>query len=514
MKKLIHIIAAAALLGGLAGCKQPEPEVIQAVDLRYRAESEYNLAATGAKAFTIVVTSSAPWSVTSAHPDWCIISEEEGQASPADEVHVGKGTKTYVSVQYYDNTNLDDRTDKITIQSDYWVGKVITVNQKGIAYLNVPKEEQELAVVKAGGEYSFHVNANQNWSAEVTSGAWLSITQGLSGTGDGTVTVMAEENASELRYATVTVYDRHNVAMATVKFTQDGVQLVPDALEIRAGYDQTSAQVGLTANAKWQVVKGADNADWFTIDTPTGEGTGTIKLTLTQNDGTSIRKSSILVRNVSTNPDDPVVEKEVVIKQGYKVEPVRVIANDDMAASWTSDWANAPVYVKDVGLRFDSKCRLNKSMPFGDYTFHWSAIDSGARVRHWFCFDESAELKFDIRPADNKFSFDINAAGDGNKPDLGSYTGVDFTQAIECTYKFDRNGVRGVFVKNEENLDVEYCHITYYVNGEVAASFDTGPKMLRSIYYGSNINMYIGVQDIGSAILEWYEYTAPLDWDE
>ncbi len=508
MKKLFHIIAATALLGGLAGCGQKEPEVVQAVDLRYRCESEYNLAATGAKAFTIVVTSSAPWSVTSAHPDWCIISEEEGEASPADAVHVGQGTKTNVRVQYYNNTGLDDRTDQITIQSDYWIGKVITVNQKGIAYLNVPTEELEQPVTKAGGDITFHVNANQNWSAQVTEGHWLSILDGATGTGNGTVTVTAEENASELRYAKVTVYDRNKVAMATVNFTQDGVQLVPAANEIRASYDQLSASVDITANAKWQVVKGADEADWFTIDTPTGEGNGTIKLTLTQNDGAAIRKSSILVRNVSTNPDDPVVEKEVVVKQAYKVMPQRYILNDDEIAKFDLEWANAPVYTKDVGTLFKAQSRLhNSNMPFGTYTFRWSNFTAdpagaeGLRCRHWFCFPESCELKFDIRPVDGKISFDFNVAGDGNKPSIDAYTNVDFTQPIEITYKFDPSGS-------------EYCKVTYLVNGVVAGTFETSEKLLRSVKWGQSVNMYFGADKSGSAILEWYEYTAPLDWDE
>ena len=508
MKQLVSIIAAAALLGGLAGCTQKEQEVVQAVDLRYRAESEYNLSATGAKAFTIVVTSSAPWSVTSAHPDWCIISDEEGAASPAEDVHVGKGEKTYVTVQYYDNTSLDDRTDKITIASEYWVGKVITVNQKGIAYLNVPAEEQEQAVGKAGGEITFHVNANQNWSAEVTDGRWLSVTEGATGTGDGTVTVTAEENSSELRYATVVVYDRNKVAMASVKFTQDGVQLVPAATEIRAGYDQLSASADLAANAKGQVVKGADEADWFTIDTPTGEGDGTIRLTLTQNDGTSLRKSSILVRNVTTNPDDPVIEKEILVKQAYKVTPVRHIVDDDEIAKWDQEWANAPVYTKDVGTLFKAQSRLhNGSMPFGTYTFRWSNFTAdpagaeGLRCRHWFCFPESAELKFDIRPVDGKISFDFNVAGDGNKPSIDAYTNVDFTKPIEITYKFDPSGA-------------EYCKVTYLVNGEVAGTFETSANLLRSVKWGQSVNMYFGADKSGSAILEWYEYTAPLDWDE
>ena len=508
MKKIVYILAAIALFGGLAGCDRKEPEVIQAVDLRYRAESEYNLAATGAKPFTIVVTSSAPWSITSAHPDWCIISEEEGEASPADSVHIGHGTKTTVRVQYYDNTDLDDRVDKITIKSDYWVGKVITVTQKGIAFLTVPADQLEQAVTKAGGNYSFQVNSNQDWSAEVTEGYWLSIAEGATGHGNGTVTVTAEENASELRYAKVVVYDRNKVAMATVNFTQDGVQLVPAATEIRAGYDQLSASVDIVANAKWQVAKGADEADWFSIDTPTGEGNGTIRLTLTQNDGTAIRKSTIVVRNVSSNPEDPVVEKEIEVKQAYKVEPQRFIVDNDEVAKWDQEWANTPVYTKDVGALFTAQSRLHKSgMPFGTYTFRWSnfTVDpsaaEGLRVRHWFCFDEGAELKFDIRPADGKISFDVNVAGDGNKPSIDAYTAVDFTQPIEITYKFDPSGT-------------EYCKVTYLVNGEVAATFETSENLLRSVKWGSDINMYFGADKSGSAVCEWYEYTAPLNWDE
>lgn len=507
MKKIVYILAAAALFWGLAGCSRKEPDAIKAVDLRYRAESEYNLAATGAKPFTIVVTSSSPWTITSEHPDWCIISDEEGEASPADSVHIGHGTKTYVRVQYYDNTSLDDRTDKISIQSEDWVGKVITVNQKGIAFLTVPTDQLEQPVTKAGGDITFYVNANQDWSAEVTSGHWLSIKEGATGKGNGSVTVTAEENASELRYAEVTVYDRHKVPMVVVHFTQDGVQLVPASNEIRASYDQFTASVDITANAKWQVVKGADEADWFTIDTPTGEGNGTITLTLTQNDGSGIRKSSILVRNVSTNPDDPVIEKEIVVKQAFKLVPVRHIVDDDEIAKWKQEWANPPVYTKDVGTLFKAQGRLNASMPFGTYTFRWSnftidpAAAEGLRVRHWFCFDESAELKFDIRPVDGKISFDVNAAGDGNKPSLDAYTAVDFTQPIEITYKFDPSGA-------------EYCKVTYLVNGEVAATFETSENLLRSIKWGSKINMYFGADKSGSAILEWYEYTAPLNWDE
>ena len=52
------------------------------------------------------------------------------------------------------------------------------------------------------------------------------------------------------------------------------------------------------------------------------------------------------------------------------------------------------------------------------------------------------------------------------------------------------------------------------MNGVESASFDTSENLLRTITWGASINMYIGVQDTGSAICQWYEYTQPMNWDE
>jgi len=508
MKKTVYILcAAAALLPGLWGCQRKAvQEAVDAVDLRYRADDVYTLDARGAKAFTILVASSKPWTVTSEHSDWCIISDEEGAAVDPATLHVGKAEPTTIRVQYYDNIGLDDRTDKIYIQSDGWTGKTITVNQKGIAFLTIPEEDLDLEVEKAGGEFTVHVRSNQPWSSKVTDGNWISITDGATGEGEGTITVEAMENTSELRYAQMTVYDRHAVAMALIQFTQDGVQLVPLSTELRAGYDQASAELEIVANAKWTVTKASDADEWFTIDTPTGEGNGVIRLTLTPNEGTGLRKAEILVKNVVANPEDAQVEKSITVKQAYRIDPVRVIVDAGEMDSWKSDWVNAPVYTKDVGTLFTAKARLNRSMEFGSYTFRWSAISPGARVRHWFCFSDGIELKADIRPAGAKVSFDFNAASSGasGKPSLSAYTDVDFTQPVELTYKFDPSGA-------------EHCHVTYLINGVEAASFDTSADMLHTVKWGSSINMYIGCDEEGSgssAVLEWYEYTAPMNWDE
>ena len=508
MKKIVYIFCAAAvLLGTLQGCQKKAEEAVKTVDLRYRANDSYDLPATGAQSFTILVASTDPWTVTSEHPDWCIISEEEGEASDPELVHTGKATPTTIRVQYYDNTFLDDRTDKITIQSDYWVGKVITVNQKGIAFLTIPESDLDLSVEKAGGNYYIHINSNQPWSARVTDGDWISITDGASGEGVGTVTVTAQDNVAELRYAEVTVYDRHEVASAKILFTQDGVQLVPAVTEVRAGFDQLSSELEITSNTDWVVVKASESDDWFTLENASGKGSGTVKIHFTQNNDEGLRKAEVIVKNVVANPEDFQVEKTIVVKQAYKIEPVRVVVDNDELSLWKSDWANAPTYAKGVGTTFVGTARLNRSMAFGSYTFRWSNFVTdpelgGPRIRHWFCFNESCELKADIRPADVKVSFDFNAAGDGNKPSLNSYTAIDdWTQPIELTIKFDPSGA-------------EHCHVTYLVNGVEAGSFDTAPDLLRSVTWNAGINMYFGVDVAGSALCEWYEYTAPMNWDE
>ena len=512
MKKIfILFCCAAALVTGLTGCKQQEvEEPIKIVDLRYRAQDSYDLPAAGAKAFTILVASTEPWTVTSAHPDWCIISEEEGDASDPEAVHLGQAEATVIRVQYYDNTFLDDREDKITIKSDYWTGKVITVRQKGSAFLTVTEEDLDQDVTKAGGDHFIHIKSNQDWSARVTGGDWATVTDGATGHGTGVVTVNAAENSSELRYAEVTVYDRHNDPAALIKFTQDGVQLVPLATEIRAGYDQLTGEVDVLSNAKWTVTKESETDDWFQILTPTGEGDGKIQLSFTQNDEDGLRAAVIILKNVVAHEGDYAAVKEITVKQAYKITPVRVLFNADELGSWSSDWTNAPSYSKDLGgTLFTAKARLhNGSKPFGTYTFHWSNItqnpasETGVRVRHWFCFDEGCELKADIRPMDGKVSFDFNAANDGNKPSVSGFTDLDFSQPVEFTYKFDPSGAN-------------HCHVTYLVNGKVAGSFDTSEEMLRTVTWGKSINMYIGVdnENSGSAVLEWYEYTAPMNWE-
>lgn len=502
MNKISNILFGATVLLLAGGCVQKTEEPLKSVDLRYRADDSYMLDATDAKPFSIVVTSTEDWEVFSEHPDWCIIDEEEGKASDPELVHVGKGEKTTVHVQYYDNPDLDDRTDKLTIKSDFWIGKTITVIQKGIAFLSIPEEEKEFDIVKAGGEIDIHVNSNQNWTARLMDGSWLVLDEGESGNGNGIIKLTAQNNPGEKRYGSLKIFDRHDEEMVTVNFTQDGVQLDPASFEIRAGYDQLSASLDVVSNTNWIVVKDNDADTWYSFDKASFEGNGTVNLTLTENTGTGLRVGNIILRSVNPDPEGYVAEKIITVKQAHKVKPVRYIIDNDVISSWKSDWINTPVYTKNVGTLFTSQARLNKSgMPFGTYTFRWSAIDPACRVRLWLCFDDSQEIKYNIAAADGKMKMDFNC-GMSTKPTLPSSSyPVDITQPVEMTVKMDPSGA-------------EHCHVTFLVNGEVAGEFDSSDAVMNMVKWGVDINMYFGVDTGGSAVCEWYEYTAPVNWDE
>ena len=499
MKKLIYILlAAAALLPGLQGCKEKEEKPGTMVDLRYRVEDSYELDAVNARAFSITVTSTDPWTVTSRHPDWCIIETEEGEGSDPDMVRVGKGEKTTLRVQYYDNTELDDRIDYIDIRTETWHGKTVTIKQKGIAYLTVAEEAVEIE--KDGGEVEIHIAANQDWSAAVTEGDnWLSIEEGATGTLDGVITLFAKENPGEMRYAAMVVYDRHNVLMATVNFTQDGVLLDPETLEIRAGYDQPSAELRVSSNAEWKAVKDNENDTWYTIENPDHDGDGVIRITLKENTGDQLRSAGIILKTVSDDPEAFTAERIITLKQAYKINPVRVMMDNDEMSKWKSDKTNTPVYTAGVGMLFPGYARLNNgSMAFGSYTFRWSNISADALIRLWFCYSDGEEIKYNLNAASGKTAVSVNK-GSGADPGMVNTT-FDPSVPHEMTYKFDPSGS-------------QYCHVTLLLDGVEFTSFDSSPAVMPYVLWGKSVNMYLGVET-GSAVLEWYEYTPPMNWDE
>ena len=476
------------------------------VDLRYRAEDSYSLPWNSPEAFSFKVKSTDPWTVRSYNPDWCTITPAEGEGNP-----VINEAQTYtVTVQYKDNAQLDDRIDTLEIKSDYWVGKLITVYQKGNAYLDVKDDEQSLEIGEEGGALEFAVSANQDWSAVVIEGTdWLTITSGATGSLDGKVALSTVENTGEKRYGAVSVLDRHGVERAVVKVTQNGVQLDPATMEIRAAHDQGVYELTVVSNAAWKAEKTDEKAMWLDIENPENNGEAVLRITMNNNEGNSIKKTTIKLTTIA-EPGQPVVVREVVVKQAYVQIPERMIFNAAELANWTADKGVDPVYLGAEGTLFQATtsgsvyARLYRSgMPMGTHTFRWHTFSADARVRLWWTFGNNNEIKYNLRGSGDGTGYtEISTSPSGPDSDFVNVEGVDMTVPHEMTVKF-----------TPSEINEGYCHVQFILDGVEFQSFDTNDSSaVPECTWQKTIGMYFGCYT-GSAICEWYDYTEPFSWD-
>lgn len=502
---LLTICAAIALISGLGGCQEKEEGPMKWVDLRYRAEDSYSLPWESPEAFSFLVKSTDPWTVRSYNPDWCTITPAEGEGNPA----IADAETYTVSVQYKDNAQLDDRVDTLEIKSDYWVGKLITVYQKGNAYLDVKDEEQNLEIAKTGGELTFAVKANQDWSAKVIEGGdWLSVKSGATGSLDGSVSLTIGENTGEKRYGAVSVIDRHGEERVVVKVTQDGVQLDPATFEVRAAHNQGVYELTVVSNASWKAEKTDDKAQWFTIENPENTGEAVLRIVMNDNEGNSLRRTAIKLTTVA-EPGEPVVEREIVLKQAYLQVPQRTVFNDSEMSYWSPDKGVNPVYLGEQGTYFEATssgsvyARLYRSgMPMGTHTYRWHTFSPEVRVRLWWTFGNNNEIKYNLRAdGDGNGYTEISTSPSGPDADFANVEGIDMTVPHEMTVKF-----------TPSEINEGYCHVQFILDGVEFQSFDTGDNAVMECTWQKEIGIYFGCYT-GNAICEWYDYTEPFSWD-
>ena len=522
MKRLTNIILVlAVLIPGLWGCQPEKTEPVKVVDLRYRVEDSYELEAISPRGISITIASTDPWTVTTQHPEWCMIDIEEGEASDPDSVHVGLGKKTIVHVQYYYNDNLDDRDDIIEIRSDYWLGKKVKVHQKGTAFLEVDKTSQ--TPTKAKADYTVNVLSNQKWTAKFieetdsvtlhkeqgdTTVCWISVKSGASGEGNGTVTVAVEDNPEEQRAAVLALFDRNGVERARVGFTQAGVLLEVSQLKLRVGYNQTQAEIIVDCNTSWKVEKSGTD-DWLTVAKTNYVGKDTIKLTLQVNDGEVLRYSDLRVSTIAASAGDYVAKRDVEVKQGYKVTPVVTVFNQAEYGKWKEESSLHAVAVAN-GMQFINGVKLQRNLPFGDYSFYWSDMSftagQDARMKTLFAFGAGQEVKYYL---------EIRSDGTG-KTAVGFNTGTDSenTAPSVSNVKFDPAGSHKITYSFMPIIDSEYCTVSFYLDDVFVTSFTSAEKVMYNVKWGSEFNTYLEVDQGGQGTLEKYEYQAPVDWGD
>lgn len=459
-----------------------DDEAMKWVDLRYKAGNTYTLEALNPAPITIQVKSTDPWEVFSKHDDWCTISPDKGEP----------GETFDVQISYNDNNHLDDRIDTITIKSDYWTGKEVIVTQKGTAYLTL-EDNEDFVLEEGEGTRIFTVKSNQDWKTAVTTGEeWLSITQGTTGAQNGDVTVKCIENKGEKRIGIVTVYDRHDVARATVQVIQKGLVLDFTQLLYKLSYAEQDLRIAVTSNAEWSVSKDNEDAEWYSFEQTSFNGDGTLVVKLDENPGGAVRKASFTLSTKLIEGLKPIT-KTVTIKQGNHVIPTIHEFDDAEKGRWTLNNGVVNFANGDITCTVGRLVQYKKFDP-GYYEFRVKSMTSGARAVLFFVYG-TKEIRWHLNMGTGKTEFSLTSNTSVSNQNVnfdktkGSYTlGLNLLKADNGKYKV------------EWSLDGVLLH-TYNGDEEFDIDYDTK----ADIYVGSNLE---------TAVFDWWSYSQPIDWGD
>ena len=171
-------------------------------------------------------------------------------------------------------------------------GLTVTFTQSGVV-CSFAVTPPSVSVPPEGSSTNVTVTAPAgcDWTA-TSNAAWLTITAGTSGSGDGTATVTAAPNTvPQSRSGTVTV------AGETVTFAQDGIScsfaVDPVSAAVPAGGSSSVVAVTATAGCGWTATS---NASWLTITAgASGFGGGTVSVTVTANTSFEARTGTLTV---------------------------------------------------------------------------------------------------------------------------------------------------------------------------------------------------------------------------
>jgi hypothetical protein len=169
--------------------------------------------------------------------------------------------------------------------------QVHTVTQAGSCSTSIAPPSQ--TVPAAGGtatSVTVTAPANCNWTA-VPSQAWLTVTSGASGSGNGTVGLSVEANIGPDRSATVTIAGQTHTVSQTSGCTYS-LNPTSHALDLTAQTPPAIA-VNTTSGCFWTAVS---NDAWIIVQSgASGSGPGTVTYRVTANTGNNPRTGTLTI---------------------------------------------------------------------------------------------------------------------------------------------------------------------------------------------------------------------------
>lgn len=222
------------------------------------------------------VKSNTEWDILSA-PNWLSFSKIKGYGNEE------------ITVSAAENPNLEQRSGTIEIgQRGLTLKCEISVTQSG---MTLSSDSSLLEFSDKGGQQTFEIQSDGAWSSFCSSD-WFNASP-ISGNGDTTITVTAEENISnDDRNGTIS-YSFGNQS-TEVLIHQTGKYFNIDNKAFEFDSHGGSHTISLSTNESWSVHI-VDDADWLSLSSTSGEGDEEITLTVNDNPSVNPRSSEIII---------------------------------------------------------------------------------------------------------------------------------------------------------------------------------------------------------------------------
>ena len=239
--------------------------------------SPSSFAASGGNGTINVDTSSdCPWTASS-NDTWITITSGASGTGP--------GT---VSFLVNSNTGTSSRTGSLRV-----AGQTVTVSQEAGATCTYSMKPTSQSVGAEGGPGSVGVTAGTGcpWTAS-SNVAWITVTAGSSGSGNGTVVYsVAAHSSTSPRSGTLTI------AGMTFKVNQAGVpctySISPTSKSFSASAGSESLNVTSLTGCGWSAVS---STSWITVTSgSSGSGSGTVGYSVNANSSSSSRTGTLTV---------------------------------------------------------------------------------------------------------------------------------------------------------------------------------------------------------------------------
>ena len=223
---------------------------------------------------SVTIPAGCSWTAASNSPAWISVTTGAGPNTS------GNGAVTF---QVAANATTAARTGSLTI-----AGKTVNVNQAGTCDVTLAPTGVSAAAAASTGLVGVATGATCPWSA-TSSAAWLTVTSGGSGTGNGTVGYSMTANTGAARTASLTIGGRQfSVQQAAPACS---VSLSPTNTALTPGVASRGITVTAGAGCPWTTT---NTASWITITSgASGTGNGSVFFNVAANN-TSAERTAIL----------------------------------------------------------------------------------------------------------------------------------------------------------------------------------------------------------------------------